>query len=1102
MSKKNSMYSAFNTENSSITEKVASKDTECKLKTALSNYSDSTLEKIAYMHIDNPTIEKVEDFVREYMLNELSFFPKQLEVNVEILPSKFNNERSELIDDATGVASISVGGKNVEFPFMISKGEMLPLDIIQMDGQRVPFSRSNMIRIINSMDKLSRQKPTGSKGKTDDSPFVGLTERTSPAMVNGFLGDVLAIRDTNSSIRSRSGGHWITAAGYDYGLEKLAKISGEDTLIGMFYKGKTRKDLEKDSKKAKGEEKTAGLGYSIGSEVKTPGSICTKKKLRMNDPLHMSAINDLSEGLGNGTYSVSQDKSGLVHLNTVNGQLPTKPTLKNTLFHPRKTQEGYKIKGYITKSSSEIIYTPIEKIAGEDLPLSKKAKEEEKKATESLTLAEKVASRLSPARGKVASIQYADDMPLSEKIANYNALAQMNKVNRNHNKGFGCYGEEDAEVKKDNIPENGKENIEEEKESMDPLAQMNKVNANHNNYFGVTASEIHTDLDAILEKVANLAPLSDAALESITYVLKKKAFEQAEQYFEKFATPIEGEYLDRQEAERMENYYNLKWKDANSVPHGTFIIFPELKDDEISVTPGLVLDKFFEFKNGQYSKRKCVISHDRRLKILENNEPFMCIEAPSKAFKLKTVPIASLTENEYFLAFYGNAVVPPSKVLSVRNITGTTSPDGSISQTKAKDNDITGKLFTFKILTEDSMSPYMDKVIDPMKKDQYNRGRYDVCTLIGKKFDYLKPTEFIAAKAKETQTEENTISSIYNSYGFSWHKPEDILSTDENTPVVRIAGPINTYIKSQQQFETMVNMRDVGYDLGEMQEKAAFQVNTINIQCTDRRTGTYNVHVDYKDTTQRLMNFRSQDFNSISEAKLRAILRVCKFTGPKIGEIVYKANNEPYANYPLPPECSLDDINKLAGGAITNVSKESLKKAINKYVNPLEIGKTLAAGVIADLAVNSVKEVVTSPKFMNYGGKVFDVINKLSSDAKSLSSEFEKYAATHEDYELLDIAKTFAISANFMDKVATVLTDKENVYPDIHTVAGEIISAKPVLEKFAYDLTGLKINERQRDMENFNFSTLSNAVRHLDDFYKVACCVYFSTNPDQLNLKG
>lgn len=996
MDKGNSMYSAFNTEKSSIVEQVLSRDSECKLKTALNNYSNSGLEKIAYMHIDNPTIERVEDFVRDYMLNELSFFPNQLNVNVSIIPSKFNKDRPELILDATGIASVNVGGRDLEFPFMISDGEMLPLDVIQMDGQRVPFSRGNMIRIVNSLDKLSKKNHSQS-GQVDDSPFVGLAGKTSPAVISGFLGDVLAIRDMNTTSRVRSGGHWITAAGYDYGLEKLAKISGEDTLIGMFYKGKTRKDLEKDSKKE-----------------------------------------------------------------------------------------------------------------------TEKAKEEEKKATENLTLAEKVASRLSPARGKVASIQYADDMPLSEKIANYNALSQMNKVNQNHNNYFGSYAA-DGEEKSDNEfslknkiqnylsglkNKDNKKDIGEEKESMDPLAQMNKVNANHNNYFGVTASEIHTDLDAILEKVANLAPLSDKQLDAMLYVLQKKAHDETVSYFEKFASPVEGEIQDRQKAEQMENYYNLKWKDANHIPHGTFIIFPEIKDDEISVTPGLVIDKFFNFKNGKYQKYKCVISQDRRLKILENRSPFMCMEAPNKSFKLKTAPISSLGVDEYFIAFHGDEVIPPSRVTNIQNITGPANYSSSEAVNKTSDNDMSGKLLTFKILTEDTMSPYLNQLKDPMIKDQYKAGRYQVWTLIGKKFDYLKPTEFISSKARETQTSENVVSAVYNSYGFSWSKPDEILSTDENTPVVKIAGPITTHIESQKQFENLMNLRDVGYNLGEMQEKAAFQLNTVNIQCTDRHAGTFNVHVDYKDTTQRLMNFRSQDFNGVNEGKLRAILRVCKFTGPKIGEIVYKAKNEPYANYPLPPECKIDDINKLAGGAITNVSKESLKKAVNKFVNPVEIGKALAAGAVADLAVNSMKEIATNPTFQNLGGKAFNLISKLSSDAKELSGEFEKYAAIHEDYELLDIAKTFAISANFMDKVATVLEDKENVWPSIHEAAEEIVAAKPVLEKFAYDLTGLKISEHQKGMENFNFSTLSNAVRHLDDFYKVACTVYFSTNPDELNLKG
>lgn len=202
-----------------------------KIDKIASDVKDSVLEKNAGIYIYQPTQDNVEDFVRKYIYNELTFFPRILELIVTFLPSAFDNIDKGMVKDGSGLIQIKVRSKMVELPFMVVDGELEPFDVIQMEGQRCPYSRENFRKIIINLDaQIEREE----KGETSESPYAGLSDYTNPTTSGGFMGDVLSIRDSQSY---RNGGsNYVTAASEYTEMEKKA---------GAFVT-KTIKDLGKE----------------------------------------------------------------------------------------------------------------------------------------------------------------------------------------------------------------------------------------------------------------------------------------------------------------------------------------------------------------------------------------------------------------------------------------------------------------------------------------------------------------------------------------------------------------------------------------------------------------------------------------------------------------------------------------------------------------------------------------------------------------------------------------------------------------------------------------------------------------------------------------
>ncbi|MGL6120700.1 MAG: hypothetical protein ACRC0V_09370, partial [Fusobacteriaceae bacterium] len=685
---------------------------------------DSQISKYAGLYVSNPTYENLEDFLRRYILNELSFFPRVLDVSIEILPSSMDSSNKEHIEEASGVVSIKLHQKKIELPFIFRDGQVLPFDVIQMDGQRVPFSRENLMKLIVNLDKKISQ---GDKGVVGEGAYLDTEKPINPSTAAGFMSDVIQIRD------------------------------------------------------------------------------------------------------------------------------------------------GY--------------------------------------------------------------------------------------VNR------------------------------------------------HGNMY-VSASGDNIDLDSMLEKLASLSPMTQEQKEVIALVLNKKAEKDSNKEFEKIASEAEKIQPTKAELKEFKKAENVRFVDIKSITHGRSVIYPEVKANELSMKPAIVLSDIDKSISGKYSK--IIVSNDGEFKIINDQEKFLCVEAPGAAFTIPTTELRGLEEGDKFFALKGNSVVGPFKLSDIRTF---------------------GKGIRYGDNEETHASKFTAMNVIPLDAGN-NREVFAKATPIllvpGHKFDTVKFDDVVTYLSKNSELDTDAVRMVLPYYAVTKGANEKnnkngvVICSDPHTKVFKLNNEIIDFIKSKNEFDSFYKLAETGYNL---MEKTAAPTENVLIECVDRKQKLYNLTINYRDTDKRIMNARRQYLNRINEGKLKAILYTLKFQSNTISEMMFKARNEPRAMYPLPATCTVADINKINGGKLVNISSQNVQKTVNKLFDPLNLATNLTTTAITGLAVDSLSGFAHTQK----GFEVFNALRKIAGTSQALSCYFEKTAIENESEEYLDYAKLMTIGYHLADKTATILHDDKNV---------------------------------------------------------------------------
>lgn len=176
-------------------------------------FEESTMIKIASgagVEIPNPTYDKIINFVTELVTRDISdLTEEECPVTVQFQPSEQQGVGSNLIKQGSGVIQIMPVKDNeelvLEIPFLVVNGGLAPFDVIQINGQRAPYTRENLGKAINA---LIAQGQDDKQGIGDG--YVKLEKFHNPSTSQGFLSDTLNVRHRGNVIPD-VGGMFVTA---------------------------------------------------------------------------------------------------------------------------------------------------------------------------------------------------------------------------------------------------------------------------------------------------------------------------------------------------------------------------------------------------------------------------------------------------------------------------------------------------------------------------------------------------------------------------------------------------------------------------------------------------------------------------------------------------------------------------------------------------------------------------------------------------------------------------------------------------------------------------------------------------------------------------
>lgn len=186
--------------------------------------SDEMIKLAAGYTITDLSYDGICKFVSELFDRELHGIIEPKPQFTVTLSSASHSELGMGIENAEGVINISLpNSTNLQVPFMIAKGDLVPFDVIQLGRERCPYTRENLAKVITNIIKKSQC------GEMASSGYVSLEPRQNATTTSGFLTNMLQIRSRGSIIPD-AGGMFVTASekGWERLMDKIASMTPMD----------------------------------------------------------------------------------------------------------------------------------------------------------------------------------------------------------------------------------------------------------------------------------------------------------------------------------------------------------------------------------------------------------------------------------------------------------------------------------------------------------------------------------------------------------------------------------------------------------------------------------------------------------------------------------------------------------------------------------------------------------------------------------------------------------------------------------------------------------------------------------------------------------
>lgn len=287
-------------------------------------YTIPGLEKQAGIFVYQPTIDRMSDKVREYLMNETAFFPKRYPVDVHIQPTEMQDTKSKnYIKNGEGIATLNMAGNILEFPFHIRDAEFDPFFIINHKKESVPFSRENLKKIMYGIEKaIEDAKGGGAGGSNVVNGYKSLAKKVTPATAAGFLASGVSFRGEQKSKRGPQMMALAANTGLDNMMEKLATMEEFTPEKIAFLEDKITERLVASEFKGSIEKiASAKASPSVYDQVNAMNFIDLNgdSRVKHGDAVEIP-VYELNKN--NGQYSSYVSKTGMfIHLGGVKGVL-------------------------------------------------------------------------------------------------------------------------------------------------------------------------------------------------------------------------------------------------------------------------------------------------------------------------------------------------------------------------------------------------------------------------------------------------------------------------------------------------------------------------------------------------------------------------------------------------------------------------------------------------------------------------------------------------------------------------------------------------------------------------------------------------------------
>lgn len=201
--------------------------------------------KFAGMVVYDTTPEGIEQFLKEYMFNELSFFPDKVDLAVGIMPldnepiNQGTGQYDPNIKNATGTLDLSYAGTLIQIPFVMRDKEILPFDTLQVGTENTIYTRENLRNILFNLKNMSeKQRLGGVKADPNISSFTGVEKAVGKMTDTGFMSDMVQIQNL-------IGSHATAVTAYAAKVEDLLEKTAQISKVNLNYRA-LRDDLVKE----------------------------------------------------------------------------------------------------------------------------------------------------------------------------------------------------------------------------------------------------------------------------------------------------------------------------------------------------------------------------------------------------------------------------------------------------------------------------------------------------------------------------------------------------------------------------------------------------------------------------------------------------------------------------------------------------------------------------------------------------------------------------------------------------------------------------------------------------------------------------------------